>query len=68
MASRHATLAVEVQGDDRQTTLEFRKHLGWYVKGLPGASDLRRQLHQVDSMAQVERIFAEYLEPALAVG
>ncbi|MSR06909.1 MAG: tRNA dihydrouridine synthase DusB [Gemmatimonadetes bacterium] len=68
VASRHARLAVEVQGDDRQTTMEFRKHLGWYVKGLPGASDLRRQLHRVESMHEVERIFAEYLSPALAVG
>jgi tRNA-dihydrouridine synthase len=68
VALRHSRLAVEVQGDDRQTTIEFRKHLGWYVKSLPGASDLRRRLHQVGSMAEVERIFVEYQSPALAVG
>lgn len=68
VALRHSKLAVEVQGDDRQTTIEFRKHLGWYVKSLPGASDLRRRLHQVGTMAEVERIFVEYLSPALAVG
>ena len=68
VALRHARLAVDVQGDDRQTTIEFRKHLGWYVKGLPGASELRRRLHQVETMAEVERIFVEYQSPALAVG
>jgi nifR3 family TIM-barrel protein len=68
VALRHSRLAVEIQGDDRQTTIEFRKHLGWYVKGLPGASELRRRLHQVESMTEVERIFGDYLAPLAAVG
>jgi len=68
VALRHARLAVEIQGDDRQTTIEFRKHLGWYVKGLPGAAELRRELHQVQSMVEVERIFLGYLQPLSAVG
>ena len=68
VALRHARLAVEIQGDDRQTTIEFRKHLGWYVKGLPGASDLRRVLHQVEAMSDVERIFDEYRAPLAAAG
>lgn len=68
VALRHARLAVEIQGDDRQTTIEFRKHLGWYVKGLPGASDLRRLLHQVETMAEVEQIFSEYRAPLAAAG
>jgi nifR3 family TIM-barrel protein len=68
VALRHARLAVSIQGDDRQTAIEFRKHLGWYVKGLPGASELRRELHQVESMALVERIFLDYLAPLAAVG
>ena len=68
VALRHARLAVSIQGDDRQTAVEFRKHLGWYVKGLPGASELRRDLFQVESMVEVERIFLEYLSPVAAVG
>jgi len=68
VALRHARLAVSIQGDDRQTALEFRKHLGWYVKGLAGAADLRRQLHQVESMAAIERIFLDYLKPLAATG
>ncbi|MFO0228433.1 MAG: hypothetical protein ACK54B_03675, partial [Gemmatimonas sp.] len=42
--------------------LEFRKHLGWYVKGLPNSADLRARLHQVRDFAEVEAIFATYLE------
>ena len=68
VAQQHAQLQVEIQGDTRRTAVEFRKHLGWYVRGLPGAAELRRRLHQVESMAEVERIFQEYLGPREAVG
>ena len=47
--------------------LEFRKHLGWYTKGVSGAAQLREQLLQVASMRQAEVIFSAYLaEPAAA--
>jgi tRNA-dihydrouridine synthase len=62
VALRHAQLQREVQGDDRQTALEFRKHLGWYVRGLHGAAELRRRLQQVESMAEIERVFQTYLD------
>jgi tRNA-dihydrouridine synthase len=62
VALEHARLQLEVQGDDRRTAVEFRKHLGWYTRGLPGAADLRRTLYAVESMSQVERIFQAYLE------
>ncbi len=67
VAMRHAKLALDIQGDDRKTTIEFRKHLGWYTRGLQGAADLRRELHQIESMAQAEAIFRAYLEPGRAV-
>lgn len=61
VAMAHAILAVRLQGDSRNTVVEFRKHFGWYTKGLPGASALRQQLYQVESMADAEAIFREYL-------
>ncbi|HUR93211.1 MAG TPA: tRNA dihydrouridine synthase DusB [Gemmatimonadales bacterium] len=67
VALEHARLALRLQGDTRKTVIEFRKHLGWYTKGLHGASELRQRLFQVESMAQAEAIFLEYLEPAAAV-
>jgi nifR3 family TIM-barrel protein len=67
IALDHARLAIRLQGDTRHTVLEFRKHLGWYTRGLPGASALRQQLFQVESMAEAESIFLEYLEPAQQV-
>ena len=62
VALEHAALAVRLQGDSRQTVLEFRKHFGWYSKGLPQASALREQLYQVGTMGAAEAIFGDYLE------
>ena len=61
IAIEHARMAAAYEADPRGAAIEFRKHLGWYVKGLPGSADLRRQLHAVDSLDQVEGIFASYL-------
>ena len=61
VAIEHAHMADEYELDPRGAAVEFRKHLGWYVKGLPGSADLRRRLHAVESIGEVEGIFAEYL-------
>ena len=62
VALEHARLALRLQGDSRKTVIEFRKHLGWYTKGLHGSSELRQRLFQVEHMAEAEHIFSEYLE------
>jgi nifR3 family TIM-barrel protein len=62
VALEHAGLALRLQGDSRRTVIEFRKHLGWYTKGLPGASQLREQLFRVESMVEAEALFRAYLE------
>ncbi len=67
VALHHAKLVVETQGDSRRTALEFRKHLGWYTRGLPGSAELRGRLHLVGSMMEADEILRDYLEPARAV-
>ena len=57
----HARRAAAYEPDPRGAAIEFRKHLGWYLKGLPNSADLRRQLHAVDSLGQIEGIFGAYL-------
>jgi tRNA-dihydrouridine synthase B len=61
IATEHAHMAVAYEADPRGAAIEFRKHLGWYVKGLPGSAELRRQLHAVSSLQEVEGIFDDYL-------
>ena len=61
IALEHARMAAEYEPDRRGAAIEFRKHLGWYVKGLPGSAELRKKLHAVTSLGEVAGIFEEYL-------
>ncbi|HEX8945894.1 MAG TPA: tRNA dihydrouridine synthase DusB [Gemmatimonadaceae bacterium] len=62
VALDHAHMAADYEPDRRGAAIEFRKHLGWYVKGLPGSAELRKKLHAVTSLGEVEGIFDEYLQ------
>ena len=61
IALDHARLVQGYEVDAIGAALEFRKHLGWYVKGLPTSADLRKLLHQVRDFSEVEEIFSNYL-------
>lgn len=61
IAIEHAHMAEQFEADPRGAAIEFRKHLGWYVKGLPSSADLRKRLHAVESLSEVEDIFGDYL-------
>ena len=61
IALEHAQLARRLQGDTRKTALEFRKHFGWYTRGLRDASELRQRLFAIESMSEAEQIFDAYL-------
>lgn len=58
LALEHGRLALRLMGDSRKTAIEFRKHLGWYTKGIPGSAELRQRLFQIESMEEAEAIFA----------
>ena len=65
-ALEHARMVQEYEHDPAGAAKEFRKHLGWYVRGLHDSASLRKRLHAVNSFGEVEGIFGEYLaaEPA----
>jgi tRNA-dihydrouridine synthase len=62
VALDHARMVRAYETDPQGAAIEFRKHLGWYAKGLPNSADLRRKLHSVSSFDEVEGIFGEYVE------
>jgi tRNA-dihydrouridine synthase B len=43
---------------------EFRKHLGWYTKGLPNGKPLREELFRVSSLQHAEQLLEGYLAAA----
>jgi len=51
---RHAKLAEKLKG--REGIIEMRKHLCWYVNGLPKAGKLRQELVKVESINDIKRI------------
>src|SRR4051812_3667719 len=61
VALDHARMVQTYELDPKGAAIEFRKHLGWYVKGLPSSADLRRRLYAVTSFGEVEGIFGDYL-------
>lgn len=40
----------------------MRGHLGYYVKGMPGAAALRVQINRRTRVAEIEQLFVEYLQ------
>jgi len=62
---KHARLAIDFAGTEEHTMLEFRKHLGWYTKGLPEGRKLREDLFQVRSLAEAEKHLLRYQEQQL---
>lgn len=58
----HAENAIAFGGDGRRAVLEFRKHLGWYTKGLPSGKDLRQELFKVTSLEDMRGALESYLE------
>ncbi len=51
---RHLELALAEQ-DPFRAVVEFRKHLAWYSKGLPGAAAFRRRVFSLTDPEEVER-------------
>lgn len=52
---RHVQMICDYKGE-RIGIREARKHAAWYTKGIRGAAEYRRQLGQLESIAQLEEI------------
>lgn len=61
-------LAVEDRGDERHTFLPLRKHLVWYVRGIPGKDALRVKAQQVSCLEDVEAWLVDVEEALAAAG
>jgi len=63
---RHLALYVEYAGE-RAASLEMRKHLCWYLRGLPGSAMVRAKLQTMTSAVQIEEVIGAF-EQALGRG
>ncbi len=62
----HAGHGIRYEDNSKKSLIEFRKHLGWYTKGLPGGRALRTQLFQITSLDEIETLLETYLARHLA--
>lgn len=62
MMIRHAELLCEVIGSEPHGLADFRKHVGWYLKGFVIGADTRRALTTVSSLAELRERAVE-LDP-----
>lgn len=51
---KHAKLVEKMKGE--LGMIEFRKHLCWYVSGLPGAKELRQKFIKINDLKEVKEI------------
>jgi tRNA-dihydrouridine synthase B len=61
----HARNSVAFGGDEARAMIEFRKHLGWYTKGLPDGKKLREELFQVRTLTEAQALLEGYAERTL---
>ncbi|MCL2400226.1 MAG: tRNA dihydrouridine synthase DusB [Defluviitaleaceae bacterium] len=55
MALRHSRMVIEHKGE-HIGILEMRKHLSWYIKGMPGATTLRVQINKASTYEAIKEL------------
>lgn len=61
MALKHLKLSKEYKGE-YVAVREMRKHIAWYLKGVPGNSQLKETINREDNIEEVEKLLVKSLE------
>lgn len=59
MCLRHYELAIKYDGEYKAVR-EMRKHASWYIKGLPGCTDIKNHMNTLDNSEEVIQILRKY--------
>jgi len=57
----HLNDVITIKGA-RRAVKEFRKHLGWYTRGLPGSARVRAELFQLKHVAEIKAYLTTYFQ------
>lgn len=61
VALEHALLYEQTYSQDpKYSFLPMRKHLAWYIKGIPGAGEIRARLVRTNTSQEVQTVLTEY--------
>ena len=61
IVKEHYELEAEYKGIDKAVR-EMRKHIGWYIKGLPMAAKVRNEINQTTDIQTAQKLLTEYFE------
>lgn len=59
MCLRHYELAIKYYGEYKAVR-EMRKHASWYIKGLPGCTDIKNHMNTLDNSEEVIEVLRKY--------
>lgn len=66
MAREHCAALVEFGGEG--AFVRMRKHVGWYITGMPDATRVRERANAAGSFVELDRVLREYREHVTASG
>jgi len=66
LVMRHFEQHLAFCGDERRAVHQFRKHLGWYAKGLVGAASFRSEAMRIEPAAELAARLDAYFSTAVA--
>lgn len=61
MMKHHLRLAVRFKGENIGIK-EMRKHVAWYLKGMPNSTEIKVKIFKIENTADMENILDEYLD------
>lgn len=64
MCLRHYELAIKYDGEFKAVR-EMRKHASWYLKGIPGSSEIRNKMNTLQNSGDVIKVLKEYKQNLL---
>ena len=59
MCMKHYELSMKYNGDVKAVR-EMRKHIGWYIKGLPMSNEIKNEINKLNSKEEVFEILNQY--------
>jgi len=59
LATQHMDHLINLKGE-RVAMMEMRNHMAWYMKGLPGAATVKREIVQTETRDQMMALLARY--------
>lgn len=61
MVLRHLDMVTKLKGENIGVK-EMRKHIAWYLKGMPGSTRVKTEIFRLSTVVQIKQVLGEYLD------